>query len=73
TWDASVEIIAAIKKGEIDLALAQKPYEIGYLAVEWGYKYLTAGTKIPYKVIPGFESFTSENVNDPDMDQYIYK
>lgn len=73
TWDASVDIIAALKKGQIDIVLAQKPYEIGYLAVEWGYKYLTAGTKIPYKVIPGFEFFTPDNVNDPAMDKFIYK
>ncbi len=53
--------------------LAQKPAEIGSLAVEWGYKFLTQGTQIPKKVIPGFEFFTKENVNDPDMQQWIYK
>jgi len=73
TWDASVDIINALKKGQIDLVLAQKPYEIGYLAVEWGYKYLAAGTAIPKKVIPGFVFFTLDNVEDPDMDQFIYK
>ena len=66
-------MINALRKGEVDLVLAQKPYEIGSLAVEWGYKYLTAGTEIPKKVIPGFEFFTQANVDDPDMDQFIYK
>ncbi len=73
TWDATVDMINALKKGQVDLVLAQKPYEIGSLAVEWGYKYLHDGTEVPKKVIPGFEYFTPENVNDPDMDQYIYK
>ncbi|MDC7228414.1 MAG: ABC transporter substrate-binding protein [Spirochaetales bacterium] len=73
TWDASVDIINALKKGQIDLVLAQKPFEIGSLAVEWGYKFFTEGTEIPAKVIPGFEFFDSENVNDPDMEQFIYK
>jgi len=73
TWDATVDMINALRKGEVDLVLAQKPYEIGSLAVEWGYKYLTAGTEIPKKVIPGFEFFTQANVDDPDMDQFIYK
>ncbi|HAK44329.1 MAG TPA: hypothetical protein DCO79_00170 [Spirochaeta sp.] len=73
TWDASVDIINALKKGQIDLCLAQKPYEIGSLAVEWGYKFLSAGTKIPAKVIPGFEFFNEGNVNDPEMDKFIYK
>ena len=73
TWDATVDMIAALKKGQVDLVLAQKPYEIGSLAVEWGYKYLTAGTAVPRKVIPGFEFFTMANVNDPKMDEFIYK
>jgi ribose transport system substrate-binding protein len=73
TWDATVDMIAALKKGQVDLVLAQKPYEIGSLAVDWGFKYLTAGTAIPKKVIPGFEFFTKANVDDKAMDQYIYK
>ncbi len=73
SWDATVDMIAALKKGDVNLVLAQKPYEIGSLAVEWGYKYLKNGTKIPKKVIPGFEFFTQENVNDPAMQKYIYK
>jgi len=73
SWDATVDMIAALKKGEVSLILAQKPYEIGSLAVEWGYKFLKNGTEIPKKVIPGFEFFTKENVNDPAMQKYIYK
>ncbi len=73
TWDATVDLINALKQGNVDLVLAQKPAEIGQLAVEWGYKHLTEGAEIPKKVIPGFEFFTRENVNDPDMQQFIYK
>ena len=73
TWDATVDMINALKKGEVDLVLAQKPYEIGSLAVDWGFKFLTAGTEVPAKVIPGFEFFTKDNVNDPAMDEFIYK
>lgn len=73
TWDATVDMINALKKGQVDLVLAQKPYEIGSLAVEWGYKFLKDGTEVPKSVIPGFEYFSPENVNDPDMDEFIYK
>lgn len=72
-WDASVELINALKDGQIDLLLAQKPAEIGSFAVEWGYKYFTEGAEVPKKVIPGFVFFTVENVDDPDMQQFIYK
>ena len=66
-------MIAALKKGQVDLVLAQKPYEIGSLAVEWGYKFITDGAEVPKKVIPGFEFFTQANVDDPAMDEFIYK
>jgi ribose transport system substrate-binding protein len=73
TWDATVDLIEALKAGKVDLVLAQKPYEIGYLAVEWGYKHLTEGAEVPKRVVPGFFFFTKENVNNPDSQQYIYK
>lgn len=75
SWDATQELIAALKKGQVDLVLAQKPAEMGSLAVDWGMKYLKdkKGVKVPKKVIPGFEFFTKANVDDPKMQQYIYK
>jgi ribose transport system substrate-binding protein len=73
SWDATETLIQALKDGKVDLVLAQKPAEIGSLAVDWGYKNLTAGTPVPKKVIPGFEFFTRDNVNNPEMQQFIYK
>ena len=75
SWDAGKDQIEALKAGQIDFTLAQKPYEIGQLAVEWGFKYLESGKKvqIPNKVLrPGFVFFTQDNVDDPDMRQYMY-
>jgi len=73
TWDATETLIEALKRGEIDLILAQMPAQMGALCVEWGVKYLKEGAEIPKKVIPGFFIFTQENVNDPEAQQYIYK
>ena len=73
SWDATIDLINALKQGNVDLVLAQKPAEIGALAVEWGYKYFMENAEVPKKVIPGFEFFTRENVNDPDMQQFIYQ
>jgi len=72
TWDATEDLINALKNGKVDLVLAQKPAEIGLLAVEWGYKFFTKKAEVPKKVIPGFEFFTKDNVNNPEMQQYIY-
>lgn len=73
SWDATLDLIQALKDGKVDLVLAQRPYQIGQLAVEWGYKYLTQKAKVPKKVIPGFFFFTRENVNSPGAQEYIYK
>ena len=74
TWDATQDLINALKKGEVDLVLAQMPAEIGSKAVEWGVKYLKKEVKeIPNKKdVPGFFVFTKENVDKPESQQYIY-
>jgi ribose transport system substrate-binding protein len=74
TWDATEDLISALRRGEVDLVLAQMPAEIGALAVEWGYKHLMGDiTEIPdKKIIPGFFVFTPDNVDDPESQQYIY-
>jgi len=73
TWDATETLIEALKRGEIDLILAQMPAQMGSLCVEWGVKHIKEGAELPKKVIPGFFIFTKENVNDPEAQQYIYK
>lgn len=73
SWDATVDLINALREGKVDLVLAQKPAEIGALAVDWGYRFFTEGADIPNRLNPGFEFFTQENVDDPDMQQFIYK
>jgi len=74
SWDAGMDQINALKAGQIDFTLAQKPFEIGQLAVEWGVKYLKDKTMIPNKVLrPGYVIFTKDNMDDPDMQQWIYK
>jgi ribose transport system substrate-binding protein len=72
SWDATQTLIDALKAGDIDLVLAQLPAEIGSLGVDAAYKYLTAKTMPPKKIIPGFQFFTKDNVNNQDMQQYIY-
>lgn len=72
-WDATSELIEALRAGHIDLVLAQKPAEMGALAVEWGYKHLTHQAPVPKKMIPGFEFFTLDNVNEPAMQQFVYQ
>jgi ribose transport system substrate-binding protein len=72
TWDATQTLIDALKAGTVDLVLAQKPAEIGALGIDAGYKYLSQKVAPQKKIIPGFEFFTKDNVNSPNMQQFIY-
>jgi ribose transport system substrate-binding protein len=72
SWDATIALIQALKDGKVDLVLAQKPFEIGSLAVEWGYKYLTQKQAPPKVLRPAFFYFTRDNVDAPESQQYIY-
>ncbi len=71
-WDASATMIDALRAGSIDLVLAQLPGQIGALGVQAGEAYLSAKTMPRKKIIPGFQFFTRDNVDDPDMQQYLY-
>jgi len=75
SWDATPELIRMLRDGQVDLVLAQKPGEMGSLAVDWGVRYLRdrKNVKVPKKIIPGFVFFTRENVDDPAMAQFIYE
>jgi len=73
SWDATEDLIKALREGKVDLVLAQKPYEMGTLAVEWAYKYFVEGQEVPKRIVPGFFFFTRDNVDDPEAQQYIYK
>lgn len=72
SWDATATLIGALERGEVDLVLAQKPAEMGALAVDWTARHFREGAKVPKKVIPGFEFFTRDNVNDTAMRQFVY-
>ena len=73
SWDATATLIGALERGEVDLVLAQKPAEMGSLAVEWTARHFREGVTVPKKVIPGFEFFTRDNVNESAMRQFIYQ
>ena len=71
-WDATEELITSLRNGEVDVVLAQKPEEIGSLAVEWAWRFLTEGRQIPPAVTSGYVLFTPSNVDSPGMAQYVY-
>jgi ribose transport system substrate-binding protein len=70
-FDAPTSMVADIKAGNIDIAIAQHPAEIGYFGVVAAYAYLT-GQSIPTSIGTGFTVIDKSNVDDPKINRFIY-
>ena len=70
-FDAPQSIVDSIGTGLVDMAIAQHPAEIGYYGVMTAYAHLT-GQSVPPLIGTGFTVITEENVDDPDIQKFIY-
>ena len=70
-FDAPPSIVDNISTGLVDMAIAQHPAEIGYYGVMTAYAALT-GQSVPPLIGTGFTVITAENVEDPEVQRFIY-
>lgn len=70
-FDAPESIVADIRNGTIDLAIAQHPAEMGYFGVVSAYSVLT-GNSIPTRVGTGYTVMDKSNIDKPEVKKYIY-
>ena len=70
-FDAPTSIVGEIKSGNVDIAIAQHPAEIGYFGVVAAYAHLT-GQSIPTLIGTGFTVIDKDNVDDPKVKRFIY-
>src|SRR6202048_5198650 len=70
-FDAPTSIVSEIKSGNVDIAIAQHPAEIGYFGVVTAYAHLT-GQSIPTLIGTGFTVIDKSNVDDPNVKRFIY-
>ncbi len=70
-FDAPTSIVGEIKSGNVDIAIAQHPAEIGYFGVVAAYAHLT-GQSIPTLIGTGFTVIDKDNVDDPNVKRFIY-
>ena len=70
-FDAPQRIIDDIKTGLIDMAIAQHPAEIGYYGVVTAYAAIT-GQSIPTTIGTGFTVMDASNIDDPDIQRFVY-
>jgi ribose transport system substrate-binding protein len=72
SFDAGPELVDALRANQIQVLVAQKPGEMGALAVEMARRSLR-GERVE-KIIPtGGVGLTKQNIDSPDFSKYLYK
>jgi len=72
-YDATKAAIESLNKGDVSLVLAQKPFDMGYLAVEFAAADAAGVTSLPKRVQTGFAIIDKSNVKDPAYSRFIYQ
>jgi ribose transport system substrate-binding protein len=71
-YDATKAAIESLNKGDVSMVLAQKPFDMGYLAVEFALADSAGVTSLPKRVETGFAIIDKSNVADPNFARFIY-
>ena len=71
-FDAPESIVAQLKDGTFEIAIAQHPAEIGYFGFMVAYAHVT-GNPAPVAIGTGFTVMTAANIDNPNVAKYLYK
>jgi ribose transport system substrate-binding protein len=71
-YDATKQAMDLMSKGTVSLVLAQKPFDMGYLAVEFALADHAGVTSLPRRVETGFAILDKDNASDPNFSRFIY-
>ena len=72
-YDATQEAIELMGNGVVTMVLAQKPFDMGYMAVQFAAADARGVTSLPRRVETGFSIITPDNVEDPEYARFIYQ
>jgi ribose transport system substrate-binding protein len=72
-YDATLEAIELMNNGVVSLVLAQKPFDMGYMAVQFAAADAQGVTSLPRRVETGFAIIDKSNVEDPNFSRFIYR
>jgi ribose transport system substrate-binding protein len=70
-FDAPKSIVDQLKSGQVDIAIAQHPSEIGWFGVAAAHAVLSSQS-IPTAIGTGFTVMTKGNIDDPNVAKYLY-
>jgi len=72
-FDATKDAIQNLRDGVVTLVIAQKPHDMGYLAVEFAMADWRGVTSVPKHVTTGYAVINAQNVDDPEVAKFIYQ
>lgn len=72
-FDATQFAIEQLREGVVSLVIAQKPFDMGYLAIEFAMADWRGVTSLPKRVPTGYAVITLDNVDDPEVARFIYQ
>ncbi len=74
SFDAPEQAIVDLRNGVIDLAIAQKPADMGRIAVEYAVKALQGkANSLPKRVVTGYVIIDNNSIDTPEAQNAIYK
>ena len=72
-YDATKDAVEMMNRGAVSMALAQKPFDMGYLAVEFAVADHAGVTSLPKRLETGFAIIDKNNVTDPNFARFVYQ
>jgi ribose transport system substrate-binding protein len=72
-FDATKDAIENLRAGVVSLVIAQKPHDMGYLAMEFAMADARGVTSLPRRVTTGYAVIDAKNVDDPSIARFIYR
>jgi ribose transport system substrate-binding protein len=71
-FDAGAAQVEQLQAGDVQALVVQKPYDIGYMGVEQAVA-AVRGEEVTPEIPTDFVVATADNLEDPEIDQYLYK
>jgi ribose transport system substrate-binding protein len=72
-YDATAAAMDLMGKGVVSLVLAQKPFDMGYMAVQFAAADAAGVTSLPKRIETGFAILDKDNASDPNFARFVYK
>jgi len=72
-FDATSFAAEQLRAGVVSMMIAQKPFEMGYLAVQFAIAHDAGVSSLPARVPTGYAVITAENIDDPEVSRFIYE